>query len=303
MALPAVLLKAKGMVKKGAALHNAAKQAKNLTSDGEEFQASLFNKLKLPLITGGTLLFIIILPLLVIVAVPFVLATALFGGGNNGINNGINTGTVLTLDEATLESYYQASEAANRSNNLPDTDLAATNHKNVEGFNQYIKNQVNKAGYGTRAGVVTAGISLVGDYILSTGKRLRYSQGSRQESDVEGIKNKNFYLDCSSFAWWAVYNGGYKMPSYPQTLHQMAWASGYNSLESSIINGKPGDFLVNEGHIVLILGSYDGGYYCAEFAGTAPGAKISKRSIVSLSGSRYQLINMDKYYNDPVNIR
>ena len=69
MALPAVLLKAKGMVKKGAAAYNVAKQAKN--TDGEEAISSLFNKFKLPLMIGLPIIitFVIVLVSMIIIIV------------------------------------------------------------------------------------------------------------------------------------------------------------------------------------------------------------------------------------------
>ncbi len=202
-----------------------------------------------------------------------------------------------------FEAYYVASESAYQSSNTPENDLASSEYGSVEAFNQHIKDNINAAGYGTREAVVTAGVSLVGDYILATGKRLRYSQSSRQGQDTEGIVNTDFYLDCSSFAWWAVYNAGFKTPSYPQTGTIGTWASENGYLQSGVSGGQGGDFLLSSGHIVLILGTYDGGYYCAEFSSRISGAKISKRSYSSLSADGYQLIDMTDYYNDSSNLR
>ena len=210
------------------------------------------------------------------------------------------------LGQYDLEAYYQASLAAPESGNRPKYDLANTTYGSVAGFNQHIKDNVEAAGYGTREAVVAAGISLIGDYIMATGVTLRYDQytslGGRQDSDKEGIVNDNFYLDCSSFAWWALYNGGFKIPSYPQTLSQRGWAQGAGyARDPYSTEGQPGDFLVSSGHIVLIVGNYDGGYYVAEFSGWGIGSKISKYGQGSLSG--YTLIDMEDYYNDPSNVR
>lgn len=86
MALPAVLLKAKGAIKKGAAAYNAAKQVKN--TDGEEAISSLFNKLKLPLMIGGPLIaifLIILVSFIIIVTYPRIMVENFFGGnGDNG---------------------------------------------------------------------------------------------------------------------------------------------------------------------------------------------------------------------------
>ena len=208
-----------------------------------------------------------------------------------------------TLGDYDLEAYYQASQEASVSSGGPAADLAnSANFKTIAEFNQHIKDSVNSAGYGTRAGVVAAGISLVGDYIMETGKRHRYSQGNRQDPETEGIGTDNFYMDCSSFAWWALYNGGFKLPCYAQTGEQKSWAQSNGMAETPGSGvGQAGDFLVSDSHIVLILGTYDDGYYVAHFSGTADGAKISKFSYSYVSG--YTLINMDSYYNNSSNVR
>lgn len=219
------------------------------------------------------------------------------------------------LDLNTIKTLYEVSSNATVTDSTPAIDLGATSFKNVENFNQYIKDNVNAAGYGTRSGVVAAGLSLISGYIFATGKRLRYSQPLRQVNittnsvDQEGIVNEKFYLDCSSFAWWALYNGGFKIPvdSSNQlytayTGNQEAWARNTGNLKS-YENGKPGDFLINSGHIVLIVGNYDDGYYCAEFSSPSSGAQITKRSFSDLNNLGYSLMDMESYYSDSNNVR
>ena len=82
MALPAVLLKAKGAIKKGATAYKAGKQAKNLT-DGEEATSSLFNKAKLPIAIGGFFFAVAAFFLIIIVAIPFMFANEAFGSGSD----------------------------------------------------------------------------------------------------------------------------------------------------------------------------------------------------------------------------
>lgn len=220
-----------------------------------------------------------------------------------------------TLKQNTLETLYETSKNSSLSNADPDVDLGATSFKNVENFNQYIKDNVNTAGYGTRSGVVAAGLTLISGYNFATGKRLRYSQPLRQVNittnsvDQEGIVNEKFYLDCSSFAWWALYNGGFKIPVDSSnklytayTGNQEAWARNTGNLKS-YENGQPGDFLINSGHIVLIVGNYDGGYYCAEFSSPSSGAQITKRSFSDLNNLGYSLMDMESYYSDSNNVR
>ena len=207
-----------------------------------------------------------------------------------------------TLGAYDLEEYYVASSAATESTNKPAVDLAGTDYQTIAGFNSHIKSNVEAAGFGTREAVVAAGVSLIGDYTMATGKRLRYDQytslGGRQNSDEEGIVKENFFLDCSSFAWWALYNGGFKIPTYPFTGAQKSWAqsNGY-AKDPTSLEGQPGDFLVSDGHIVLILGNYDGGYYIAEFLNWGEGGRINKYGSGGFSLGGYTLIDMDGYYN------
>ena len=204
-----------------------------------------------------------------------------------------------------MEEYYNLSNAAYETGNVPSADLASTEYKSVEGFNNHIKQTVCNAGYGTREGVIAAGISLIGDYIKATGKRLRYDQGGRQYfdgGDNSGIINEDFYLDCSSFAWWSLYNGGFKIPCWPYTGTQREWSNsnGYSKTPGPGV-GQGGDYLVSSGHIILILGTYSDGYYCAEEAAWGTGAIISKRSFSGLGG--YTLIDMTGYYNNSSSVR
>lgn len=223
------------------------------------------------------------------------------------------------LDSNVLEILYETSNNATVSNNNPAVDLGATSFQNVENFNQYIKDNVNAAGYGTRAGVVAAGLSLISGYNFATGKRLRYSQPLRQVNketntiDSEGIVKNDFYLDCSSFAWWTLYTGGFKIPFFSSgittrayTGDQINWAKETGLLKP-IEEGKAGDFLVHHNskgeHIILVLGNYDGGYYCAEFSSPSSGAIISKRSYQLLKNEQYSLMDMSQYYGDSDNVR
>lgn len=223
-----------------------------------------------------------------------------------GANAG-STGSSGTVNlDYDFEDYVAATDNSGESGNIPSVDLAGTEYGNVANFNQHIKESVNKAGYGTRSGVVVAGVSLIGDYIKATGKRLRYDQyslGGRQGQDTEGIVNEDFYLDCSSFSWWALYNGGFKTPCYPQTGSIYSWATGAGYARDDMSVGQPGDYIVTRGsgHIMLIVGNYDGGYYIAEFNGWGIGSGINKYSYGSFSN--HIVIDMTDYYNNPDNKR
>jgi len=294
------------LTKVGTAIKNGAKKfaadkAKQKVAETAQDEEKRGNALALiGLGSAGCLLFPLIF---IIVIFSYLFGTIQIADGAEITGSGGSSGLVYSIEE--LDKYYELSQNAPKSNNKPYEDLADTDYRTVDEFNEHIKTSVEEAGYGTREGVVVAGVALIGDYIAATGKRLRYDQytslGGRQDSDKEGIVNENFFLDCSSFAWWAVYNGGFKLPSYPQTLSQMNWARGEGILKNDVSSGKPGDFLVNSGHIILIIGERENGYYCAEFTGWGTGGEITIRNMSSLSS--YQLIDMEKYYNDSSNVR
>lgn len=297
-----------GFLTKVLGLINKAK-SKLGDSENENLLSTGINTLKS---VAKTKIITFVIPLLFPIIIVFIFAATfaddvglmqMVDPNMKGVNSS-NVGTVI-YDEAKLEEYFLASENAYETGNTPSVDLASTDYGSVDAFNKHIKDTVCEAGYGTRQGVVAAGMSLVGDYILATGTRLRYDQGGRQYYDGgnnEGIINDNFYLDCSSFSWWALYNGGFNIPCWPYTGTQHDWSDshGYSKTPGPGV-GQAGDFLVSYGHIILIVGTYEDGYYCAEEAGWGVGAKISKRSYGGLGA--YVVIDMEEYYSNPANIR
>lgn len=229
--------------------------------------------------------------------------------------------------------FYDTIESMKESDDIPANDLKGKYIGTVQDFNEHIKKNVEAAGYGTRDGVVAAAKSLVVDYPLITGKRLRYNQlastaqaygyvnikTDRQNPNTEGIVNSDFYLDCSSFASWALYNGGFAIPEekyfdtglpvLAYTGSQKEWAieNGYLKDVGSGV-GQPGDYLVaheepGPQHITMIVDTFSDGYYCAEFNAWGEGAKVTKRTYDDLSYGNYSLIDMTDYYNNKDNIR
>ena len=226
--------------------------------------------------------------------------------GKIGVSTDAN-GDLCNVDlNYDYEKMYSASEKASVSPNSPATDLAKTQYKNVDGFNKHIKDCVQQAGYGTRAGVVAAAKCLISDYIESTGHRMRYSMPQRGNSSTEGISDDT-YFDCSSFGWWALYNGGFKLPSPDTTPYQLGWAQGQGIARKNYRGGQPGDYLIYDegggafGHNRLIIGTHDNGYYIAEFTGSG-GGQITKTSYDGIEG-KYYLIDMKSYYENKKNVR
>ena len=88
MALPAVLLKAKSAISKGA---NAVKTAKPITSNSNEEEVkSYFVVFKIPIILVGVFIVLLLLLFLLIVAFPQVLYAAVYGDDSGSSSGGSN---------------------------------------------------------------------------------------------------------------------------------------------------------------------------------------------------------------------
>ena len=94
-------------------------------------------------------------------------------------------------------------------------------------------------------------------------------------------------LDCSGFAAWAYVNAGYeiKRGQYPSF-----W--GYSKYALNQANGDVGDFILNNGHVKLIVGKTDTGYICAEASGKSAGMCLSTHPYSNSSG--YWIAKGDK---------
>lgn len=94
-------------------------------------------------------------------------------------------------------------------------------------------------------------------------------------------------LDCSGFAAWAYVNAGYeiKRGQYPSF-----W--GYSKYALNQANGDVGDFILNNGHVKLIVGKMDTGYICAEASGKSAGMCLSTHPYSNSSG--YWIAKGDK---------
>ena len=233
-------------------------------------------------------------------------------GVRNITSNCYGSGTGIYTTEQIAHYYELSTSHPKLSQNTVSEDMARTQYGSMEGFYNHIVENINNAGYHTRQGVVAAGVSLIGDYIEATGTRIRYNQNlgycpgassARLDPETAGL-TENLYLDCSGFTWWALYNAGFKLPSYAQTSDIYNWATNAGYASNVVTGGQPGDFLVTKGkgHVMMIIGTYDKGYYVAEEGGCSVGGVITMRAYSRLSGN-YVLINMDDYYSNSENYR
>lgn len=171
----------------------------------------------------------------------------------------------------------------------------------IEALNALISSNVNNAGSGTRAGVVSAAVTLIGE-MNKYGVKLPYVFGGGHGSIQQGASSSwgnGGGLDCSGFISWAIFNGGVSINASD--------SSSFASLGSVVdLNNepvlKPGDIIWRPrragkvGHVALVVG-YDnasGQYLTAEALGSDYGVLFHKRKFNS---SGYKGISMENYYN------
>lgn len=207
---------------------------------------------------------------------------------------------------------------------VPIDEFLESKGSSLDDFNQYIVNEVRKAGLGTREGVVTAAVSLIGGLCQNYQARLPYTMGGAHPANYYGIptspgnscgnvgiwgsKINNgsgsmmcnygpYYYsgpDCSGFVSWAIHNGGYKSVSL--------LAESFGSLGSTHsmagFSGKPGDILFNSHHVVMIVGEEGNNYLIAEASSGENGTRITTEPKAS---GRYTVVDMTEFYNNDAN--
>lgn len=184
----------------------------------------------------------------------------------------------------------------------------------LEEFNSLIESNVEKAGYGTRAGVVAAAVTLIGELGNNYNVKVPYFWGGGHFDGVvvgalntwgttqcHTYANNTSYnycgLDCSGFVSWAVKNGGFSIGSttnYARTLPNVRKVTLSNSAVM-----EPGDLLESDGHVILIIGIEEstGNYICAEASGNSAGVLFTRRPF---NCSGYWGVDMEGFYETHV---
>ncbi len=185
------------------------------------------------------------------------------------------------------------------------------NGTSLEAFNGLIAKNVERAGYGTRAGVVAAAVTLIAELGNNYGVKVPYYwSGGHYDGVVIGAlgywgssecyfyANGQAYnycgLDCSGFVPWAIKNGGFDIAQMLAGDFQYLKGVKKVRLSNSPIL-QPGDLLESDGHIILIVGIEEStnSYICAEASGNESGVLFTRRGF-NMSG--YWGIEMDGYY-------
>jgi hypothetical protein len=189
----------------------------------------------------------------------------------------------------------------------------------LEEYNNTILTNINNAGYGTRAGVVAAAITLIGELGDKYDVRLPYYWGGAHDSSANlasgswgGSTTKKCNkstcytidgLDCSGFVSWAINNGGF---IYSALSTSQLSNYGKTTLSASTAVIQPGDLLLRSGHVKLVVGIDEENkeYITAEASGKSEGVKFGTMSFSGKTASyTYWGVNMDFLYNDSSKVR
>lgn len=195
----------------------------------------------------------------------------------------------------------------------------SSNGSSLEEFNKLIEKNVENSGYGTRAGVVAAAVTLIGELGDNYGVKVPYywggghadgvvvgSLGYWGSTECRTSANGRVYdrcgLDCSGFVPWAIKNGGFNMSQNLASNFQYINGARRVSLNSSSAVVQPGDLLESESHVVLVVAIDEENkqYICAEAAGYDYGVLFVRRSFGS---DGYWGVDMENYYNNEANVR
>lgn len=213
---------------------------------------------------------------------------------------------------------YQLTSDGNTILHEPLEDFLKKNGTSLEEFNELIASNVEDAGYGTRAGVVAAAVTLIAELGNNYGVKVPYYWGGGHYDGVvvgalgywgstqcHTTANGQSYdycgLDCSGFVPWAIKNGGFnKGVGLASDFQYMPGANKVKLSNSPVM--QPGDLLESDGHVILIVGIDEaaGQYICAEAMGNAYGVLFTRRSFTE---SGYWGVDLEDYYNNPSNVR
>ena len=167
---------------------------------------------------------------------------------------------------------------ANYLRDLSYSELLKNNGYTIDSFNEFLSSEINKAGVGTREGVVAAAMTLIGAN-AEMGYKLSYERGgkynnigvyanwgvklqnnkcgnyARHHPNNVGDCQQNYNwsgFDCSGFVAWALTNGFQRKIDQVNTN---PGNDGYKPIEIDTNTPvcKIGGVLVNSGHIVLVV--------------------------------------------------
>lgn len=197
----------------------------------------------------------------------------------------------------------------------------SSNGTSIDDLNTFIHSSVEENGVGTRAGVVTAAVSLVNYLYDNMNIRIPYYWGGNYQRvgvnpefgaiinpSISKGGNAYYYsgFDCSGFVSWAIRNGGYSMSRKTTSSFDSTFGSDSCNIGDSSCIGQPGD-LINSAscHVQLIVSVDESSekYYVAESTGNY-GLIMRPWDMHSgnCGGAETKIIHMDNFYNNNANI-
>lgn len=232
-------------------------------------------------------------------------------------------------DGVTISSNYFLSSIAGleikdttKANKLqePITDFLNSKGSSLEEMNSFIYNSVKENGVGTRAGVVTAAVSMINYLYDNFNTSLPYYWGG--SSQTIGLPKKigvyspsrpssytgrtDYYIsfDCSGFVSWAIKNGGYELPRLTTVGFHSNFAKNSCNIRDEDCIGQPGDLINSNGcHVQMIIAvdQENGKYYIAESSGTVAMKQWGMHK-GNCGNKETRIIHMDEYYNNYDNV-
>ena len=194
----------------------------------------------------------------------------------------------------------------------PLSSFLQSKGSSLDSYNQLIASNVQKAGFGTRAGVVAAAVTLIAELANKYNAKIPYywggghgstdnlANGNWGSSSCRTTHGGNVYdhcgLDCSGFVGWAIYNGGFGKATTSSDRYANLPGTQSVDLNSSPVL-QPGDLLYSSGHVILIVGvdNAKGEYKCAEAAGKNAGVLFTTHKF---NDPNYKGLDMTGYYDN-----
>ena len=233
-------------------------------------------------------------------------------------------------DDVTISSGYLTSIAGLEVKNTtsatnldrPLGEFLNENGASIDDMNAFIKESVESAGKGTRAGVVAAAVSQINYLYDNFNVNIPYywggaytgygvydslgaiTSGSTSNSGKTYIR-KGF--DCSGFVSWAIKNGGYKFGRYTTRGFHNAFSGDSCNITDQNCIGQPGDLINSQTcHVQMIVAvdETSGKYMIAESTGSM-GVVMHEWNMHSQNCGRSnetRILHMDSFYDNPNNV-
>ena len=229
----------------------------------------------------------------------------------------ISTGAISTIAGLEVKNTTNAKEL-----NVSLDEFLKSQGSSAAIAEQSIYNTVLSNGAGTRAGAVTAAVSLI-NYLYDNynvripyywtgayskvGINYNFGGPTTPRTSPGGITYTKAGFDCSGFVSWAIRNGGYKFGRLDTRNFHNRFSSDSCAITSQSCIGQPGDLINSASCHVQMIVSVDEAhksYYVAESSGSYG---VIMRQVSMHSGNcgkkaETRILHMDNFYNNQNNV-